>query len=100
MDQSNPYVTVGSPNYAAPLVNFGQFGQAYQNAQKQQQKPQNQQQPTLPNSSGGKTGPTQSTFAQTLQSFFGPPQGAQASAMTQPAAGSIGGANNLLAGLY
>jgi len=40
----NPYVVVGSPNYAAPLLNFSPLSgqqQNNQNQQNQQQKPQN-----------------------------------------------------------
>jgi hypothetical protein len=47
MADTNPYVTVGSPNYAAPLINWGQMfnpnGQPNQN-----QKPPNAQPPQQP----------------------------------------------------
>jgi hypothetical protein len=45
MNGSNPYVVVGSPNYAIPIVNFMQQGQQGQQQRQGQQGQQGQQQP-------------------------------------------------------
>lgn len=104
MADNNPYLVVGSPNYAAPLLDFSQLnpnakkpqqGQQQQQGQPQNGQPQNQQ-------------PGAQNWAARLQSMFTPqqqaPVGPQASQLAgQPlniAPGSVAGANTMLAGLY
>lgn len=91
----NPYVTVGSPNYAAPLLDFSALNpQNKKNQQGQQQQGQQQ------NQSPGQN------FAARLRAFLTPQQQMGPTTSTLPAGplsigqGSVAGANDMLAGVY
>jgi len=108
----NPWLTVGSPSYAAPLLNFNQA----MNPQQQQQ--QGQQRPGQPGQPQGQQPSPAQQFAAKLRAFLAPGGGGTQGGSMQPgsqggpmmagggapmslnAGGSVGGANALLSGLY
>lgn len=107
----NPYVVVGSPNYAAPLLNFGALSGQQNQQQNGQQGQQGQQK------SGQQQNPYQAfsaaigNFGRGLYNYLNPQQQqvpgmpmniAPMGAGADPSAlgGSAAGANTMLAGLY
>ena len=76
----NPFVVVGSPNYAGPLVNW--FG----GVQKNQQQGRQQQQPSAPQAQ-----PQWPSLSQLLSSW---------NAQQPGTAGSVAGANTMTSGVY
>ena len=79
----NPYLVVGSPNYAAPLLNFSalsgkQSNQQQQNQQKQQQNPYQAAGAALGNWARGLFAQPQQPGGQPLNITPGTTQGASA----------------------
>jgi hypothetical protein len=105
--ENNPFVTVPSPNYAAPIVNlFGNQNQKPQQNQQQQQNPQNPQQPNwgqrlrawLQQQQGQQPGGDQA-----LAAYNNPNLTMRQRVGLDPldiTPGSVAGANTLTAGLY
>jgi hypothetical protein len=90
--ENNPYVVVGSPNYAAPLLNFSALSGQQNQQQQQKQPPNSQQKPAnpQPNNPAANLGTAIRNWGGNLQQYFQPQQ--------VPA--SVAGANNLMSGLY
>ena len=85
----NPYLVVGSPNYAAPVLNmFGDKSPTQGNQANQQNKPN---QPT--NSQ-------QPNFYQLLMRLFGNQNQPMNLAANQPDQGTVGGTGGGLGGFY
>jgi hypothetical protein len=92
----NPYVVVGSPSYAAPLLDFSVLsGRGPQQAQ-QNQRPNAQ--PNQPNNPAYNLGSSVSNFGQGLMRYLNPPQPVGMPTNIGPA--SVAGANTMLSGLY
>lgn len=109
MADDNPYAVVGSPNYAAPLLNFSPLSGQPQNNNQNQSNNQNQNGPT-PQQTGANLRASMGNWAKSLQALLAPQQPAVApstmgpQAYAQPGAplgpGSVGGANAMLQGVY
>lgn len=96
----NPYVVVGSPNYAAPLLDFSSLsGKQNQQPQQGQQKNGQQQQQPQPQNPYQAVGAGIRNFGQGLFNYLNP-QTAGIGASTPMAPGSVAGANMMLSGLY
>jgi hypothetical protein len=102
--ENNPFLVVGSPNYAAPLVDFSGNGnqKPQQNQQNPQQSnpqnPQNQQQPTLAQQLRAWLQQRQQQQQQPSQ--MGPQAYGQPGMPLNLSPGTVAGANTLTAGLY
>jgi hypothetical protein len=108
MADNNPYLVVGSPNYAAPMIDFSALNPNAPNKQNNQNNPQGQNQGQQP---GQKPKSPFQNFANSLQSFLqpaAPGAGAGPAAMgpqayggpLQLTPGSVDGANAMLSGIY
>jgi hypothetical protein len=104
--ENNPFVTVPSPNYAGPMVNFGNFGnqnqQPQQNGQNPwQRNPQQQQNPQQQDWITRLRAWLQQRQQQPQQpGQMGPQAYGQPGAPLNLTPGSVAGANQLTAGLY
>lgn len=87
----NPYLVVGSPNYAAPLLNFSPLSGRPQ----QQQTTQNPGATQNPNTAY-RLGNSIRNFGQGLFGYMNPQQ----SMPLNIAPGTVAGANSMLSGIY
>jgi hypothetical protein len=95
---NNPFVTVPSPNYAAPIVNL--FGNQNQKPQQQNQQNPQQQNPQQPNWGQQLRAWLQQRQQQQQPGQMGPQANAQPGAPVDLTPGSVAGANQMFAGLY